>query len=101
MPEELKPGCARPTGGRVGESVAHENAFQEERKEESQVILIGKKGPDFTARAYHKVRRADRARTGGRQGRAGAIQAACERRRGGLFCQWVGVIHDRWLSLIS
>jgi len=54
MPEELKPGCARPTGGPVGESVAHEDAFQEERKEESQVILIGKKAPDFTAPAYHK-----------------------------------------------
>lgn len=54
MPEELKPGCARPTGGPVGESVAHEDAFQQERKEASQVIPIGKKAPDFTAPAYHK-----------------------------------------------
>ncbi len=54
MPEELKPGCARPTGGPVGESVAPEDAFQEEHKEESPVILIGKKAPDFTAPAYHK-----------------------------------------------
>jgi hypothetical protein len=53
MPEELSPGCARPTGGPVGETPAHENVFEQERKEESTVILIGKKAPDFTAPGYH------------------------------------------------
>ncbi len=53
MAEELNPGCARPTGGPVGES-AHNNVFEEERTEETQVILIGKKAPDFTAPGYHK-----------------------------------------------
>lgn len=55
MAEELSSGCARPTGGPVGEAVAPENALQgEERKEESQMVLIGRKAPDFSAPAYHK-----------------------------------------------
>jgi hypothetical protein len=54
MAEELKPGCARPTGGPVGEPAAPAGASQEEPKEESKVILIGRKAPDFTAPAYHK-----------------------------------------------
>ncbi len=53
MPEELSPGCARPTGDPVGEIAAHQTAFEQERKEESPVILIGKKAPDFTAPGYH------------------------------------------------
>jgi hypothetical protein len=56
MPEELNPGCARPTGGPVGESGAHEDTLQEGRKEELEVTLIGKKAPDFTAPGYHKGR---------------------------------------------
>ena len=56
MPEELNPGCARPTGGPVGESGEHEDTLQEERKEELEVTLIGKKAPDFTAPGYHKGR---------------------------------------------
>jgi hypothetical protein len=56
MAEELNPGCARPTGGPVGESAVHENVSQQERKEESHVVLIGKKAPDFTAPGYHKGR---------------------------------------------
>lgn len=51
MAEELSSGCARPTGGPVA---GDENPYQEERKEESQVILIGKKAPDFTAPGYHQ-----------------------------------------------
>lgn len=54
MAEELSPGCARPTGGPVGEPAAPEGVSQEERKEESQVVLIGRKAPDFTAPAYYK-----------------------------------------------
>ena len=54
MAEELKPGCARPTGGSVGEAVANASAHQPEQKEESHVILIGKKAPDFTAPGYQR-----------------------------------------------
>jgi peroxiredoxin (alkyl hydroperoxide reductase subunit C) len=54
MAEELSPGCARPTGGPVGEPAVDKDAYPEERKEESQVILIGKKAPDFTAPGYHQ-----------------------------------------------
>ena len=53
MPEELSAGCARPTGGPVGEPAAQKTSLEEERKEESTVILIGKKAPDFTAPGYH------------------------------------------------
>jgi hypothetical protein len=52
--EPLSAGCARPAGGPVGEPAAHEHASQEETKEESQVILIGRKAPDFSAPGYHK-----------------------------------------------
>lgn len=54
MSEQLNAGCARPTGGPVGEPAAHDNVIDREHKEESQVILIGKKAPDFTAPGYHK-----------------------------------------------
>jgi len=53
MAEELNPGCARPTGGPVA---GDESLPEEERKEESQVTLIGKKAPDFTAPGYHQGR---------------------------------------------
>ncbi len=54
MAEELKAGCARPTGSTVGEVAGDESAYQQERKEESKVILIGRKAPDFTAPGYHQ-----------------------------------------------
>ncbi len=54
MAEELNVGCARPTGSSVGEAVENESAQQQERKEESHVILIGKKAPDFTAPGYRQ-----------------------------------------------
>jgi peroxiredoxin (alkyl hydroperoxide reductase subunit C) len=54
MAEELKVGCARPTGSTVGEAAGDESAYQQERKEESKVILIGRKAPDFTAPGYHQ-----------------------------------------------
>jgi len=54
MAEELSPGCARPTGGPVGEAPSTEDAPASEEKEESQVVLIGRKAPDFTAPGYHK-----------------------------------------------
>jgi peroxiredoxin (alkyl hydroperoxide reductase subunit C) len=53
MAEQMNPGCARPTGGPVGEPAPRETVSELERKEESQVILIGKKAPGFAAPAYH------------------------------------------------
>ena len=55
MAEELKVGCARPTGGPVGEEVEIEDSEPETLvKEVSPMIKVGKKAPDFTAPAYHK-----------------------------------------------
>ncbi len=55
MAEELNPGCARPTGGPVGEGPVAESASREqESKEDRQVILIGRKAPDFAAPGYHQ-----------------------------------------------
>jgi len=53
MAEELKAGCARPTGGPVGESapeISKEN--QIEKKETRTMIQVGKKAPDFSAPGY-------------------------------------------------
>jgi hypothetical protein len=54
MAEELKPGCARPASRTVAGSQTDENVLRQERKEQSQMILIGRKAPDFTAPAYHQ-----------------------------------------------
>lgn len=54
MAEELKPGCARPAGRVVTEAAASDNALQQEHKGESNVILIGRKAPDFTAPGYQQ-----------------------------------------------
>jgi len=56
MPQEFKPGCARPTGGVVGERQTERKAQDEHsvKKEEKTMILVGKKTPDFTAPAYHQ-----------------------------------------------
>jgi len=53
VPEEFKAGCARPTGGPVGESVKTEETHQETKpKEIKSMIHVGKKAPDFSAPAY-------------------------------------------------
>ena len=55
MAEEIKAGCARPTGGPVGEEVkpqATPNTVPS--KEEPRMIKVGQKAPDFTAPAYHQ-----------------------------------------------
>ena len=55
MAEEIKVGCARPTGGPVGESApepAPESAT--EKKEVKSMIQVGRKAPDFTAPGYQK-----------------------------------------------
>jgi peroxiredoxin (alkyl hydroperoxide reductase subunit C) len=56
MPQEFKPGCARPTGGVVGEKEKDKKAQNDQtmKKEEKHMVLIGRKAPDFTAPAYHK-----------------------------------------------
>mgnify|MGYP000908495768 FL=1 len=56
MAEEIKAGCARPTGGPVGEKVddKKETLKQEVIKEVKAMVTVGKKAPDFTAPAYHK-----------------------------------------------
>lgn len=55
MPEEMKVGCARPTGGPVGEQPkAGGQAEQETKREVRAMIKVGRKAPDFVAPAYHK-----------------------------------------------
>jgi peroxiredoxin (alkyl hydroperoxide reductase subunit C) len=55
MAEEIKAGCARPTGGPVGEDVEKTQTLETipETKEGSIMIKVGQKAPDFTAPAYH------------------------------------------------
>lgn len=55
MAEEIKVGCARPTGGLVGEAVsASEEQSQQPLKEVKSMITVGQKAPDFTSSAYHR-----------------------------------------------
>jgi peroxiredoxin (alkyl hydroperoxide reductase subunit C) len=56
MAEEVKVGCARPTGGPVGEPVT-ETATAEHQpieKERRQMIHVGEKAPDFVAPGYQQ-----------------------------------------------
>jgi peroxiredoxin (alkyl hydroperoxide reductase subunit C) len=53
MTEELNPGCARPTGGPVGEEqVEQASEPTVEKKETRQMIQVGKKAPNFSAPGY-------------------------------------------------
>ena len=56
MPEELKVGCARPTGGLVGEEPTRDESQEQNIKEKEvrQIVKVGKKAPDFIAPAYYK-----------------------------------------------
>ena len=56
MAEEMEVGCARPTGGPVGESVEEESREVNAviKKEVSSMIQVGKKAPDFSAPGYQK-----------------------------------------------
>ncbi len=55
MPEEMKIGCARPTGGPVGDNIKTEQKEKPiESKKEEIMIKVGQKAPDFTAPAYQK-----------------------------------------------
>jgi hypothetical protein len=55
MAEEIKAGCARPTGGPVGEPAKPQTSTNTETKKEEKVMIkVGQKAPDFTAPAYHQ-----------------------------------------------
>ncbi|HER43012.1 MAG: redoxin domain-containing protein [Candidatus Krumholzibacteriota bacterium] len=58
MAEEFKAGCARPTGGPVGETIEpiEERPTEAAGKKDAHMgmIKVGRKAPDFTAPAYHK-----------------------------------------------
>ena len=55
MGEEMEVGCARPTGGPVGETIEPKDSAKEKLlKEVSSMVMVGKKAPDFTAPAYHQ-----------------------------------------------
>jgi peroxiredoxin (alkyl hydroperoxide reductase subunit C) len=55
MGEELKAGCARPTGGPVGEPLPEETIEEiTVMKEAPKMIKVGQKAPDFTAPGYQQ-----------------------------------------------
>ena len=58
MGEELKAGCARPTGGPVGEPAPETNEeklnVNKSIEETQSMIKVGQKAPDFTAPGYQK-----------------------------------------------
>jgi hypothetical protein len=58
MAEEIKVGCARPTGGLVGaeeEKLVTQGETQTPKgKEMKTMIQVGKQAPDFTSPAYLK-----------------------------------------------
>jgi len=55
MASEEGVGCARPTGGPVGEEPTTEQAEKQQvEKEEQSMIMVGQKAPDFAAPGYHK-----------------------------------------------
>ena len=55
MPEKAEVGCARPTGGPVGEEPVKSTEDNTPiQKEEQRMIQVGKKAPDFVAPGYQK-----------------------------------------------
>jgi hypothetical protein len=55
MEEEIKAGCARPTGGPVGESTKTKPPDEQKIIEEATAMIkVGQKAPDFVAPAYHQ-----------------------------------------------
>lgn len=58
MAEEIEVGCARPTGGPVGETPPEPAPSAEKKmtpeKEASQMIKVGQKAPDFVAPGYQQ-----------------------------------------------
>ena len=54
MAEKAKAGCARPTGGPVGETPEEKKEEIIETKEIKKMIQVGQKAPDFSAPGYQK-----------------------------------------------
>jgi peroxiredoxin (alkyl hydroperoxide reductase subunit C) len=56
MSEENPAGCARPTGGLVGEeeNISTEKNTDTANKETKKMIMVGQKVPDFSAPGFHK-----------------------------------------------
>ncbi|MBN2426937.1 MAG: redoxin domain-containing protein [Deltaproteobacteria bacterium] len=55
MAEKPKAGCARPTGGPVGQKKpAQADDKTQPQEEVKKMIQVGKPAPDFSAPAYHK-----------------------------------------------
>ena len=53
MEEEISVGCARPTGGPLGEPAQDKLAREDAPdKEARKMIRVGQKAPDFSAPAY-------------------------------------------------
>ena len=55
MPKDEQVGCARPTGGVVGEEPqSGESKPAPAAKEVKKMVQVGKKAPDFTAPCYYQ-----------------------------------------------
>ena len=54
MAAEAEVGCARPTGGPVGEEKKEQREPVQPQKEEQAMIKVGQKAPDFTAPGYQQ-----------------------------------------------
>jgi len=56
MTEKPKAGCARPTGGLVGqkEPAEQSEATQPTKEVKKMLVQLGKPAPDFTAPAYYR-----------------------------------------------
>ncbi len=55
MGEDIELGCARPSGGPVGEAPPKETKADPNIDQEApQMIKVGQKAPDFTAPAYYQ-----------------------------------------------
>ncbi len=56
MDEKVKIGCARPTGGLVGQAKEKTERTQDQQpsQEVRKMIQVGKPAPDFASPAYHK-----------------------------------------------
>ena len=55
MAEEAEVGCARPTGGPVGEEQVETQEQQvQPTKEVRSMVMVGQKAPDFVAPGYQK-----------------------------------------------
>lgn len=56
MPKEQKVGCARPTGGVVGEAPPADSGEKTApaTQEVKPMVQVGKKAPDFTAPCYYQ-----------------------------------------------